>query len=501
MRRVIFVWLPDLATERLRRTGCAPPDRPLALTMAAGQVQRVVAVDPLARQAGLRPGATLADSLAQAPDLISRPAQPMADQRLLEGLSDWCTRYSPLAAPADHGLWLDITGCAHLWDGEAGLLADLTARLTRQGFSVRAAIADTPGAAWAWAHHGRGNSPILPPGRPRDALAPLPLAALRLNGATIAGLEAVGLRVIGDLLGMARAPLAARFGPEPGRRLDQALGDLPEPISPLAPVAPHRVQRAFAEPIGRTEAVEAALEGLLAELCRRLDGEEMGLRRIEVSLFRVDAAVLRLSVGTGRPSRDAPHLLKLLRPQLDSLDAGFGIETIAVAALGLAALAPEQARLGAASAAAADGQARCARLFDALTARLGDGRVARLLPHSSHVPEQAVLRCPPLARFDPQASWPVGRRPIRLFDPPEPVEAVAPIPDNPPVLFRWRRTTHRIRLADGPERIADAWWKEHTPTRDYYCVEDETGQRFWLYREGWFGADPPPRWFLHGLVS
>ncbi|MBF0327464.1 MAG: hypothetical protein HQL42_20785 [Alphaproteobacteria bacterium] len=146
-------------------------------------------------------------------------------------------------------------------------------------------------------------------------------------------------------------------------------------------------------------------------------------------------------------------------------------------------------------------QARCARLFDALTARLGDGRVARLLPHSSHVPEQAVLRCPPLARFDPQASWPVGRRPIRLFDPPEPVEAVAPIPDNPPVLFRWRRTTHRIRLADGPERIADAWWKEHAPTRDYYCVEDETGQRFWLYREGWFGADPPPRWFLHGLVS
>jgi len=140
-------------------------------------------------------------------------------------------------------------------------------------------------------------------------------------------------------------------------------------------------------------------------------------------------------------------------------------------------------------------------LVDRLAGRLGLDAVLKLAPRESHLPERESMLL--LHEQKPRpAPWRVKRpRPVRLLARPEPVEAVALVPDHPPILFRWRGVTHRVQRADGPERIASEWWREERPTRDYFRVEDEAGRRFWLYRDGLFNETPHPRWYLHGFFS
>lgn len=481
----------------MRRAGSAPPaDQPFA-TATAGPVRRIAAVDEAARRAGIRPGMSVADALAVRPGLALAADDEAADRALLDRLADWCCRYTPWAAadpwPHGFGLWLDVSGCAHLFGGEEALLRHLGGRLRRGGLSARAAVADTPGAAWAWARHGSG-SPCLPPRGQRDALAPLPMAALRLEPATVATLHGLGLRCVGDLYGVPRAGLAARFGRGVAQRLDQALGHETEPISPRRPPPDHGVHAAFAEPIARPEDIAEAVRRLLERLSGHLEADGLGLRRLEVTAFRVDATWRAIAVGTSRPVRAPAHLLRLLAEDLPALDPGFGIEAMRLAALEVAPLPPEQTGLGAGTARPDD----FARLLDSLGNRLGFDRIMRLAPQQSHVPERAVVPLPPAAPV-PALAWPQRRRPVRLFSRPEPVEAMAPVPDSPPVMFRWRNRTHRVVRADAAERIADEWWRRTAAERDYYVVEDDSGRRFWLFREGLYGADPPPRWYLHGV--
>lgn len=503
MKRVVSVWLPLLATERLCRGGSGQRDEAPFATASTGNIRRIVALNRSGRRAGLRPGMSVADALAVVPALTLAPADPEADRALLDRLADWCSHYTPWAA-ADAwsegveggGLWLDVSGCAHLFGGEEELLAHLTGRLGRLGFTARAAMADTTGAAWAWARFGNRLLPCLPPGGQRDALGPLPLAALRLRPATAATLTGLGLRRIDNLIAMPRAGLAARFGREVAHRLDQALGHDPEPISPRHPPRPHGIHAAFAEPIARPEDVAEAVRRLLARLCKQLEGEALGLRRLEVAAFRVDASVRTIAIGTSRPTRDPRHLARLLAEDLPALDPGYGIEMLRLSAAETGALAPEQTALspGGAGTRADD----FSRLLDSLGNRLGFGKVVRFAPRESHLPERAVQTLPPAAPLA-SLSWPDRRRPVRLFSRPEPVEAVAPVPDSPPVLFRWRKRAHRVVRADGAERIADEWWRRAAPERDYYLVEDEHGRRFWLFRQGHYGGGTPPRWFLHGI--
>ncbi|MBC7906834.1 MAG: DNA polymerase Y family protein, partial [Rhodospirillaceae bacterium] len=258
----------------------------------------------------------------------------------------------------------------------------------------------------------------------------------------------------------------------------------------------HGVHAAFAEPIARPEDVAEAVRRLLARLCDQLEGERLGIRRLEVTAFRVDASSRSIAIGTSRPARDPKHLARLLAEDLPALDPGFGIELLRLAALEVGPLEPEQSSLAAGS-----GEVRAmdfARLLDSLGNRLGFDRVARNAPRQSHLPEQSVSRQRPTATL-PVLAWPDCRRPLRLFSRPEPVEAVAPVPDSPPVMFRWRKRAHRIIRADNAERIAAEWWRKEAPERDYYVVEDEHGRRFWLFREGLYGGDTPPRWYLHGV--
>ncbi len=534
MRRVMSLWLPRFATDRIHRqraregaTASLPPfstqwgraGEGAGLVTSAAAAGRVIvaAVDGAAAASGLAPGLSLADARVMAPALRVHPADPAGDAAALDRLAEWCTRYTPWTSVEANddgngaGLWLDVSGCAHLFGGDASLLADLLARLNRFGHDARAAIADTPGAAWAAVRFiddpGGEGIMIAPQGAPQR-LIPLPVAALRLPAAMAAELQRLGLRRVGDLLPLPRASLSRRFGCLLADRLDQALGLLEEPLSPRRPVVPHQARLAVAEPLLAAEGIAEGLRRLLRQLCDRLDAEQVGARRLELALYRVDGAVQRLGIGTSRPNREPQALERLFAERLATVDPGFGIEAMVLAAPHVEPLTALQMVLAGSRPQSREGLgggsgAEVASLIDALGNRLGFAGLRRLMPRESHVPERAVAAAPPLAVAKRAGGWPaLPPRPLRLFAPPQPIEAIALLPDQPPVMFRWHARLHRVRHAEGPERIEPEWWRpqdDAAGARDYFRVEDESGRRFWLYRDG----QPPAggRWYLHGLFS
>jgi protein ImuB len=510
------LWLPRFATDRIHRRARerSAPGSGAGLVAAVATAGRAVvaAVDAAAAANGVAPGLPLADARAMVPALRVHPADAAGDAAALARLADWCTRYTPWTAVESvdegngAGLWLDVTGCDHLFGGEAVLLGDLLARLNRFGHAARAAIADTPGAAWAasrFIEDPQGASIILAPKTARDHLISLPIAALRLPAAMAAELERLGLRRVGDLLPMPRAALARRFGCLLADRLDQALGLLDEPLSPRRPVVPHQVRLAVAEPLLTAEGIAEGLRRLLNPLCSQFDDEQVGARRLELSLYRVDGTVQRTGIGTSRPNRDPRALERLFAERIATIDPGFGIEALALAAPQVEPLTALQMVLARAPAAPRQRQDQTlASLVDTIGNRLGFDSLRGLAPCESHIPERAVAAVSPLADRK-QTTWPtLPPRPLRLFARPEPIEAIALLPDHPPVMFRWHARLHRVRHAEGPERIEPEWWRpsdDAAHPRDYFRVEDDSGRRFWLYRAG----QPPVggRWYLHGVFG
>jgi protein ImuB len=363
------------------------------------------------------------------------------------------------------------------------------------------------------AREAAGPATVIPAGAARVALALLPVRALRIAAESAALLERLGLRRIGDLYKLPRPALVARFGLAVAERLDQALGELPEPLSPLPPAPLRSSQCRFAEPIAAPGDLAAAIGFLAEALARALETAGMGARRLVLRFHRVDGEVLRVAAGTAQASRDARHFVRLFLERLDGVEPGLGIEEMDLEAAAVEPLGDRQAGF----AGEGDDGVTLAALIDRLENRLGAGTVGRLRPRDSHIPERAVARVPALAKGVGGQPWnPERPRPVRLLPRPEPIEAVAPVPDDPPVLFRWRRLVHRVRAADGPERILGEWWRDdfsageegwrggsspadHEQLRDYYCVEDTDGRRFWLFRAGLHQPGLMPRWFLHGV--
>lgn len=426
-------------------------------------------------------------------------------------LALWCLRYTPIVAPwtaengAD-GLFLDITGCEHLFGGEARLVDDLARHLRRFGLRPRLAVADTAGAGWAVARHGRADLTLVPSGREAEALAPLPPAALRLPEGLQHDLRRLGFRRLGDLIPQPRAPLNARFGPEFVRRIDQALGRAPEPLSPLSPPPLYRVQTGFLEPIISHDHVVEAATRLLHRLAGTLEADGVGARKLRLLLFRVDGEMLTLTLGLAAPSRDVGHIAGLIALRLDrlpeGLEAEFGFDAAGIHVIAAERMAQRQSLLAIAEG-AAEPEA-LAQLVDRLQQRLGPQAVRRLHPRESHIPERAVesraaADGPPT---EDQTAVPAPPRPLLLLPMPEPADVMAEIPEGPPLRFRWRGVLHQVRQAEGPERIAPEWWRDAPgqPERDYYLVEDTGGRRFWLFRAGVYGRSPTaPRWHVHGV--
>ncbi|HMR32447.1 MAG TPA: DNA polymerase Y family protein [Geminicoccaceae bacterium] len=506
MRKVVSLFLPTWPTDRLRRSlGAGAPSRhePLVLAAHDGRRRAIHAADAAARRLGLRPGLPLAEARARVPDLHVRDADPVADAGGLHRLALWCLRrYSPVVAldPPD-GLWLDATGAGHLFGGDEAMLDDMIRRLARAGIRARAAMAGTTGAAHALARYVQDRRTVCLD-RPETALAPLPLAALRLPPETVTELGQLGFERIEALERTSPSSLALRFGPEPGLRLDQAFGRRPEPLAPVVdPEIPH-VERSFAEPISAPETLQRYTTLLVRRLCESLEDKALGARHLDLLFHRVDSVVQGLRIGTSAPSRDARHLAKILCEKLEGIDPGFGIERMVLSATLAEPFAHRQL-------AASDGSRRepeLSTLVDTLANRLGPGRLYRIAPCESDLPERSVRRILPLAPATGR-SWPQELpRPARLLDPPEPVMALAVMPDHPPVRFTWRGVQHRVARADGPERLHGEWWQPGEGTaalRDYFRIEDEAGQRFWLFREG-DGVDPhggSMRWYIHGLFA
>jgi protein ImuB len=556
MRRVVSVWLPDWPItvwrrSRIAQTRSTPPeqdvpdkDKPFALVDRTGRGVILHALNRAARAHGLRRGQSHADARAICPGLISMPAEPLEEARALEALALWFERFSPAVSmdptPAFEGLFLDMTGAAHLFGGETALLRQILTRLRAAGVRAQVALADTYGAAWALARYANQPLSLAPQGGTRDAIADLPVEALRLDEASVRLLARFGLQRIGDLYPLPRSGLARRFGAKTGgqegielvRRLDQALGVESEPLKPQRPPPDYRTWQVFAEPLIEMQGVAFALPALAEALAAQLEQDGQGARMLALDAFRTDGRVVRLTAGLSAPSRAPKHLLRLLKEKgLEHLDLGFGADALMLTALAAEPLSAAQGELegdiqlvGAQQAPLLLG--KLADLIDRLEAKLGEGAVRRPQGVESHLPERSERWIPagPRAPVSPEAADPGRPRPLLMFDPPEPVTAIAKLPDSAPSQFTWRRAAHRVAKAQGPERLSPEWWRR-TPaeaamqgpwrTRDYYAVEDDAGRRFWLFRDGLYDRDerrfeneagaekagdaPLPQWWIQGV--
>ena len=549
VRRILFVWFPRLGAERLLRRMGPVEDVPFAVVRDTGQMQVVSSLSATAEAAGVRVGQPLRDAHAICGQLATRLQNPQAEADFLQALSRWAGRFSPwVAVDGRDGLMMDITGCTHLFGGEAAMVARMVGEAEALGLSARCGLADTVGAAWALAryagvapghersgdaidqearatrsraakkrHWERGGAAplpggagtdlpgIAPPGKAYTLLAPLPVAALRLEPGQAEALARVGLRRVGDLLGQPRAPLARRFGRGLVLRLDQAVGAAPEPVSPAGEVPRFATRLTLPEPIGLTDDMLAGLDRLVPRLCELLRDKGQGARRVRLQAWRVDDTMQWLDAGLARAADEPDRIRPLLAHRIEEIDAGFGIEMLRLEAVQTEALHPRtmtgHMEAAAANRARLDGGAQMDDLIGRIGGRLGMETITRRHPVGSHVPEKTaqVLAA---AWSEPAGPWPApaAPRPLLLWRP-EPVMA----PDAPRLAgeFRWRGRTHRLAEARGPERIAPEWWLDdpdwRSGVRDYWQVITEAGERLWLFYA--HGAALSSGWFCQGRFA
>jgi protein ImuB len=565
MRRVCSIWLPTIAIERWAKSSDSAPDSPIVLTVEGSHGLIVHAVTKAAAERGARPGARLTDARALDPALVAMPADPDGDIALLQRLAKWAGRWSPLVeVDGADALRLDVSGAAHLFGGEAGLVEDIRRRFAAMGLTARVAIAPTAAAAWALSHFGR-QTPIVTPAKAGvplicsrgdaetrrekrrdsrfrgndeiiDYLSPLHVSALRLEPDTMRTLERLGLKTIGALLEMPRLALARRFREDVVDALDRALGRKPEPLTAAPAAAPPRALLKLEEPATHPEAAAQALERLIPRLVAKLQHRHLGARRLSLNGYRVDGSVAQASVATAIASREPKHLQRLLADKTGALDPEFGFDAFALTADWTENLAAAQDSL----VEEPSGTGEVARLVDRLTVKLGQKAVRRPQARESHLPERAsgwvgVIKSSSLSRSDgegdrstkssgggvrrgplhhaasrhgppPQsAARQELKRPQRLLDRPEAIDVIYATPEGLPRRFMWRRAIHDIARVEGPERIAPEWWRQRSTSRlrDYYRVEDRTGRRYWIYREGLAGdgRGGAPAWFIHGLFG
>lgn len=498
-RRYISIWFRHLITDRwvIRH----PEHRDTAFVMASPEAGRMVikASSADAEKQGIFTGMVLADARAVLPALTVFEDRSDLAEKLLQGLAAWALRYSPVVAvdSAGSGLILDVTGCAHLWGSERAYLKDMTSRLKGSGYNVRAAAADTIGCAWAICRYGK-ITPIIEVQGQKQALCALPPQALRLEDPTVERMSKLGFYQIGSFIDMPRSVLRRRFGQPLLNRLDQALGTMQENIVPIVPAEPYQERLPCLEPIRTAPSIQTALHILLEALCARLVGEGKGLRKAVLKGYRMDATLQAIEIGTSSASCNLEHLFKLFQLKISTLRPDLGFELFILEAPVTEELDSVQKTLWTVS--GTGDLTEIAELLDRLTGRGGMDIVHRYLPQEHYWPERSIKTASSLAE-KPQTAWRTDRpRPVSLLPRPELIQVAAPVPDYPPMLFRYKGIVHHIKKADGPERIEQEWWIQEGLHRDYYCVEDQDGARFWIFRAGHYGEHNPD-WFIHGFFS
>lgn len=496
MSRYASIWFPYLLTEYAARKD--PQLREIPFVLASPQRGRMVidSVNTLAAQKDIHTGMVLADCKAIFPELEVLKSEPGRAEKLLIALAEWCIGYTPLAAiDLPDGLVLDISGCAHLWGGENQYLESIKSRLNGYGYTVKIAVADTIGAAWATARFS--NHGIIKPKMQREILKNLPPAALRLEPEILARLKKLGLQRIESFMDMPRTALRRRFGSSLCFRLGQALGQEIEMIVPVKPVEPYQERLCSMEPICTAVGITIALKQLLESLCIRLEAEGLGLRSGIFRAYRVDGNIQQIEIGTSRASRNQIHFFKLFEHKITTLEPALGFEMFVLEAPKVEPITDEQGAIWMAS---SQNDKKVAELLDRVAVKTGAHNIIRYLPAEHYWPERSIKQAVPLWEKPAtvwRTDWP---RPVHLLEKPEAVEVTAVLPDYPPMLFRYKGKLYNIAKSDGPERIEQEWWLADGLYRDYYCVEDETGARYWLFRSGPYDTGQP-KWFIHGFFA
>ena len=486
-----------------RQGNALQDDIPLVLAREGQHGPIIHATNRAAQQLQINRGSRVVDMRAIYPDLQVEYADEAGDQAALDRLVLWTRRWCPWTARDNNdGLLLDTTGSDHLLGGEAAMLIEMETQFSLLGLTSRLAVAPTWGAAWALARFGPARS-ICDANEIHSKLSTLPVTGLRLESETVLLLKRLGLKTIGDIMEVPRLSLARRFvnaklKTNPLMRLDQALGKLAEPISSVEASPRFRVQSSLAEPI--FDPTPYLLE-LCETLCDKLAKAGMGCRKLHLTVYKTDGDVSNLDVATSALSRDPQHLCNLFHDKIERINPGYGFDLITLEASAVEQIPIVQNLLNG----GADDDLQLAQLLDRLSAKFGPQAISRPIPNESHIPERAQGQKPALTPINKMGTLTTRERPLRLLDHPEEVRVLYSVPEGPPAQFVWRKQTHRVTRYNGPERIAPEWWKDRPSTRlrDYFKIENQTGQRIWLYREGLHedGRGGPPRWFVHGCFA
>ncbi|RYY31312.1 MAG: DNA polymerase Y family protein [Chitinophagaceae bacterium] len=494
--RFVSIWFRHLKTDWFCRRDPALLQSTLILVGKDHGRMIVTAANLKAQAEGIYPGMAVADARAIFPGLTVLDDVPDLEHKLLKKLAEWCIRYSPVVAiDLPDGLLLDVSGCPHLWGSEEAYMKDIHGKLTALGYRVRAAMADTTGTAWAVARFGTGQG-IIQPGEQVKALMPLPPSALRLETGTVERLLKLGLNTIQSFLAMPKSALRRRFGKDFLQKLDYATGNAIEFLEPVFIPEPYSQRLPAPDPIVNINGINIAIEKLLHELCGRMSAENKGIRQLRLKCYRVDGKVLNIEIGTHQATINIPHLTKLFETKTDQIEPALGIELFVMEAFSTEDLVAAQESFWSAPA-----HAGLHQFIDRIANKSPSVQIRKYLPAAHYWPERSFIQA---VSIDDAATekWRIDKpRPVHLLKQPEAIGVSAPVPDYPPMLFRYKGKVHHVKKADGPERIEREWWIDEGPHRDYYAVEDQDGNRFWLFRSGHYDADKTYQWFIHGFFS
>jgi len=467
---------------------------PFAVVREEKTALRLFSLNRAAIEAGLSAGMGLTDARAIAPDLMTRVHEPEHDRSLLEALHRWAGKFSPWVATHErNALFLDISGCAHLFSGEAPMLECMSQELKDLAIDARLGLADTKRAALALAKFGRGKE-IAPTGQTRQSVQGFPVEALDVEPSVLTGLRRLGLKTIREVLALPRAQLARRFGTALVHKCDELIGASADPVSPAKPKPILAARMTLPEPIGLLEDVEECVRRLIAQVCKRLSEAQMGARQLRLEIGRADNSHFSETIGLARPTRDAKLIYGQFERPLSKIDAGYGIERVRLSASIAEPFIPEQLNTAAKS--------HEAHALDEVLSRIGNRigfeQIGKYHTNESHVPERSFFLAP-VNRNKPEKNSAIKpNRPLVQFQP-EPANVIKP--GRPPRSFQWRRKHYALASANGPERILPEWWQDvpgwQGGGRDYWFVQTREGERLWLYNHP--GNERRQDWFVAGI--
>lgn len=495
-KRYMAIWFPHLVTDQMAIRQKLLKGKTYALITQERNKQMIVSVSYEAKKLGLRANMPLADARITIPSLEAFKYQLQKQQKLLQEMAEWFIRYTPHVAlnPPD-GLFLDLSGCT-VWKSEAQHLEEISKRFDGK-YHIKLAIADTMGAAWALAHYSEKQ--IAKPKEQLQALLHLPPKALRLAAPTLERLAKLGFHNIDSFIHIAPSTLRRRFGDEINLRISEALGHKPEAFEPITEPHPYQERLHCLEPITTAKGIEIAIENLLETLCGRLQKEDVGVRNAKLSAYRLDGKLQQISIGTNQPSINIKHLFKLFELKIKQIAPDLGIELFIMDVIEVEELTKHQEALWQTQTQTDFGE--IAELLDRISIKAGKNAIRRYLPQEHYWPENSIKAVTDLKQ-QPETEWQTHKpRPTVMLNEPEPIQVSAPIPDYPPMTFTYKGEIHRIAKADGPERIEREWWLNDGKHRDYYQVEDEKGQRYWLFRLGHYDDKIAAQWFIHGFFA